>query len=221
MDYSPLMLSAKLSLVSTLLLLLIATPLAYGLSFARFRGKFLLEALVGLPLVLPPTVIGFYLLLVMGPEGFAGMSWQAVRGRPLVFSFAGIVIASMVHGLPYAMQPLKASFEKLDRRLLESAAVLGLSRLGAFFRVVLPNTTGGLVAAAVLTFAHTMGEFGVILMVGGSIPGETRVASIAIYELVETMQYREAGLLSLALLVVSYLVLLAVTYLNKKEVAHA
>ena len=215
MDYSPLILSAKLALVSTVLLLIIALPLTYGLTFARFRGKFLVEALVGLPLVLPPTVIGFYLLVVMGPDGGLGKLSQLITGRPLVFTFGGIVLASMIHTLPYAMQPLKAAFERLDRRLLETAYVLGLSPVAAFFRVVLPNTINGLVAAAVLAFAHCMGEFGVVLMVGGSIPDETRVASIAIYEYVETLRYQEAWLLSLALVVISYLVLLAVTMLNR------
>jgi len=217
MDYSPLILSAKLALVATGLLLVLALPLTHGLTFARFKGKFLVEALVGLPLVLPPTVIGFYLLVAMGPDGGLGRLAQMVSGRPLVFTFAGMIVASMIHTLPYAMQPLKTAFERLDRRLLETAYVLGLSPVAAFFRVVLPNTMNGLAAAAVLAFAHCMGEFGVVLMVGGSIPGETRVASIAIYEYVETLRYQEAWQLSLALVLISYLVLLAVTFLNRGE----
>lgn len=215
MELSPLYLSAQLAFISTLVLLLVAAPVTYCLVYANFRGKFLLEAFVGLPLVLPPTVMGFYLLIVMGPQGFLGRLWEGLTGSALVFTFAGIVIASMVHSLPYAIQPLKAAFEKIDRRMLESAYVLGCSPAAAFFKVVLPNTINGLVASAILSFAHSMGEFGVILMVGGSIPGKTRVASIAIYEHVEALQYEKAWALSLALVVVSYLVLLAVNYLNR------
>ncbi len=215
MDFSPLALSLKLSLVSTVVLLLLATPLTYVLAYGRFRGKFLVEALVGLPLVLPPTVIGFYMLVIMGPESTMGDLWQWLTGNPLVFTFAGIVIASMAHSLPYAVQPLKAAFERIDSRLLEAAYVLGCSPARAFFRVVLPNAVGGLIAAAILAFAHTMGEFGVILMVGGSIPDETRVASIAIYEYVEALRYEDAWQLSIALVVISYVVLLAVNYLNR------
>ncbi|HIJ79533.1 MAG TPA: molybdate ABC transporter permease subunit [Deltaproteobacteria bacterium] len=215
MDFSPLILSLRLSMVSTVILLVLAAPLTYVLAYGRFRGKILVEALVGLPLVLPPTVLGFYLLLVLGPDGMIGGIWQAISGQPLLFTFIGIVIASMFHSLPYAVQPLRAAFEKIDPRLLETAAVLGCSPMAAFFRVVLPNARGGLVAAAVLAFAHTMGEFGVILMVGGSIPGKTRVASIAIYEYVEALRYHEAWQLSLALVVISYVVLLLVSYLNR------
>ena len=217
MDLQPLYLSAKLAFISTAVLMVLVTPLAYFLAFYRFRGKILLDALVSLPLVLPPTVLGFYLLVAMGPRSHAGSGFQALFGFPLVFSFAGIVIAAMLHSLPYAAQPLKAAFEKIDRRLLESSYVLGISRLATFFRVVLPNSIGGLAAASILAFAHTMGEFGVILMVGGSIPGETRVASIAVFELVESLQYREAWKLSLALMAISYCVLLGVNFINNRE----
>lgn len=215
MDLSPLYLSAQLALISTVILLVLAAPVTYLLVYVPFRGKFLVEALVGLPLVLPPTVIGFYMLTLMGPEGPAGKFWQAITGGPLVFTFTGIVIAAMAHSFPYAVQPLKAAFEKIDKRMLETSYVLGCSRTAAFFRVVLPNTVGGIVAAGILAFAHTMGEFGVILMVGGSIPGKTRVASIAIYEHVEALQYREAWVLSGILLVVSYCILIMVNYLNR------
>jgi molybdate transport system permease protein len=217
MDLQPLYLSAKLALVSTAVLMVLVTPLAYFLAYCRFRGKVLLDALISLPLVLPPTVLGFYLLIIMGPGSPVGHGFESVFGTPLVFSFTGIVVASMLHSLPYAAQPLKAAFEKIDPRLLESAYVLGTSPGGAFFRVVLPNSLGGLAAAVVLAFAHTMGEFGVILMVGGSIPNETKVASIAVYELVESLHYREALWLSLALVVFSYLVLLGVNFINSRE----
>ena len=215
MDLTPLYLSAKLSLISSALLLLMALPLCALLVFGRFRGKFLLDALVSLPLVLPPTVLGFYLLIIMGPSGI-GPLWERLTGWPLVFTFTGIVIAAMVHSLPFAVQPLKAAFEKIDHRLLEMAAVLGCSRTQTFFRFIVPNAVSGIAASAVLTFAHTMGEFGVILMIGGSIPGQTKVASVAIYEYVETMQYREAGLLSLLLVGISYLMLLVINYLNQR-----
>jgi len=217
MDLQPLYLSAKLAFVSTAILMLLVTPLAYLLVYWRFRGKILLDAFISLPLVLPPTVLGFYLLVAMGPKSPVGSGFDALFGVPLVFSFTGIVIASMLHSLPYAAQPLKAAFEKIDQRLLESSYVLGVSHLVTFFRVVLPNSIGGLCAAAILAFAHTMGEFGVILMVGGSIPGETKVASIAVFELVESLQYREAWQLSLALMTISYCVLLGVNFLNIRE----
>ena len=206
MDLQPLYLSAKLAFMSTVILMLLVTPIAYFLAIFRFRGKVLLDALISLPLVLPPTVLGFYLLVAMGPRSPVGSSFQAVFGIPMVFSFAGIVVAAMLHSLPYAAQPLKASFEKIDSRLLESAYVLGASPVATFFRVIVPNSLGGLAAAAILAFAHTMGEFGVILMVGGSIPGETKVASIAVFELVESLRYQEAWKLSLALMIILSLI---------------
>lgn len=222
MDLTPLILSAKLALVSTLILLVIAMPVAYILVYKNFSGKFFLESLVGLPLVVPPTVLGFYLLVIMGPKGLLGRGWTAMTGWPLAFTFAGLVGASIVQGFPFAVQPLKASFEKLDRRLLEMAYVLGLSPLKAFFKIIIPNTINGLIASAILAFAHTMGEFGVILMVGGSIPDKTKVASIAVYEYVENLQYHEAAVMSLTMIVLSYAILMVVNYLNGCQAkAHA
>jgi molybdate transport system permease protein len=215
MDYVPLILSLQLAGVTTIFLLIVGTPLAFFLVFTPLRGKLFLESLLGLPLVLPPTVFGFFLLMVMGPEGVVGRLHQAAAGKPLIFTFGGIVLAAMLHGIPYVVQPLRGTFAKLDHRLLESASVLGCSRVGSFFRVVLPNSLPGIAGAAILAFAHTMGEFGVILMVGGSIPAETRVASIAIYEYVEAMRYQEAWQLSLALLFISYLILLGVNFLER------
>ncbi len=217
MDFTPLILSAKLALVSTFLLLLIALPTAYVLVYKKIRSKFLIESLIGLPLVVPPTVLGFYLLILMGPRGFLGRGWAALTGRPLAFTFAGLIGASLVQGFPFAVQPIKAAFEKLDRRLLEMAYVLGLTPLQTFFKVVIPNTTNGLIAAAILAFAHTMGEFGIILMVGGSIPDKTKVASIAVYEYVENLQYHEAAVMSLIMIAMSYAVLLVVNYLNSSQ----
>jgi molybdate transport system permease protein len=215
MDLFPLLLSGKLALLTMAILVVLAAPLAYILASARFPGRSLCEALISLPLVLPPTVLGFYLLIVMGPKGPAGRLWDWLGGGTLVFSFSGIVIASLVYSLPFAFQPMKASFSKIDRRLLESAYVLGLSRVSAFFRVVLPNSISGIAAAAVLVFVHTLGEFGVILMVGGSIPGKTKVASIAIYEAVDALRYRDAEIMSLTLVPVCYGVLILVNRLSE------
>ena len=172
---------------------------------------------MNLPLVLPPTVLGYYLLLFMGPRGPMGALFEEVTGERLIFSFPGIVLASLVYSLPFAVQPLKNAFERLDTRLMETAYVLGLYRTKTFFRVILPNSVGGLMVAIILTFAHTVGEFGVVLMVGGSIPKETKVASIAIYEYVESLRYHEANLISLLLSLLSYLVLVLVFFLNGRE----
>lgn len=221
MDLSPLYLSAKLSLISTAFLLVLAMPLAALLVFVPFPGRFLLDGIVNLPLVLPPTVLGFYLLVIMGPDGPVGQLWGKLTGTSIIFSFSGIVLAAMLHSLPFAVAPMKTAYEKIDRRLLEMADVLGTSPVAAFFRVILPNAKSGITASAVLAFAHTMGEFGVILMVGGSIPGQTKVASIAIYEYVETMRYKEAAVLSLVLVVISYAILLLVGSLNKRSGQHA
>lgn len=211
----PLYLSAKLAVFATLVLILIAAPLAYLLTNTSWRGKSLVEALLNLPIALPPTVIGFYLLYILGPGGI-GTAWEKIFGGPLLFTFTGVVIASTIYSLPFAIQPIKASFEKIDPRLKESAYVLGLSPVTTFFRVILPNSFNGLAAAAILVFLHSMGAFGVVLMVGGSIAGETRVASIAIYEAVESMQYQKAWGLSLAFLPISYAFLLLVNRLTRK-----
>lgn len=204
-------------MITTLILVTTSAPLAYVLSFARFRGKFLFEALVNLPLVLPPTVLGFYLLVVMGPKGYVGGLWEWITNERLVFSFEGIVIASIVYSLPFAILPMKATFTKIDKRLLESAQVFGLSSTSTFFRVVLPNSIGGMIVSAILVFVHTLGEFGVVLMVGGSIPGETKVASIAIYEAVEALRYSDAGIMSLVILIICYIVLISVNLLSGKR----
>jgi len=213
----PLYLSGKLALLTTVILVMFAAPLAYLLAFSRFRGKSLCDALINLPLVLPPTVLGFYLLVVMGPRGFVGRLWGWITNSSLVFSFAGILFASLVYSLPFAVQPMKAAFAKIDKRLIESAHVLGLSGVPTFFRVVLPNAVSGIAASAILVFVHTLGEFGVILMVGGSIPGQTKVASVAIYEAVEALRYWEAGKISLVLVPVCYAVLIMVNLLSEKK----
>jgi molybdate transport system permease protein len=203
--------------VSTFLLITLSAPLAYVLSLSRFAGKAFVEALINLPMALPPTVLGFYLLVIMGPKGFLGRHWETITGSPLVFTFQGIVIALLIYCLPFAIQPMKAAFEKIDRSMLESAYVLGLSPLSTFLRVIIPNSVSGLTAAAILVFIHSIGAFGVLLMVGGSIPGETKVVSIAIYEAVESLAYREAGLMCLVLIPISYSFLLLLNLITKRS----
>ncbi|MCX5847695.1 MAG: molybdate ABC transporter permease subunit [Deltaproteobacteria bacterium] len=216
-DFTPLYLSGKLAFVSTFFLIILAAPIAYTFAYRRFAGKAFLEALINLPLALPPTVLGFYLLVVMGPNGWMGRSWEAVTGSSLVFTFAGIVIASIVSSFPFAIQPMKAAFEKIDRSMLESAYVLGLSPLSTFLRVIIPNSVSGVAAAAILVFIHSIGAFGVLLMVGGSIPGETKVISIAIYEAVESLAYREAGLMCLVLIPIGYSFLLLLNLITRRS----
>ena len=215
MELLPLYLSAKLAAIATLILIAIAAPLAWLLTNFSWPGKSFVEALVNLPIALPPTVIGFYLLFALGPKGVVGMAWEGLFGGTPLFTFTGIVIASVFYSLPFATQPIKASFEKIDPRLKESAYILGLSPAATFFRVIVPNSINGIAAAAILVFLHTMGAFGVVLMVGGSIAGETRVASIAIYEAVESMQYEKAWALSLAFIPISYCFLLLVNRLTR------
>jgi len=216
-DWTPFCLSGKLAIMTTAILLILAAPLAYFLTFSRFRAKFLCSAAINLPLVLPPTVLGFYLLIVMKPDGFIGSIWGWFSNASLLFSFSGILFASLIYSLPFAVTPMQTAFAKIDIRHIESAKVLGLSSTAAFFRVVLPNSLNGIFAAAILIFVHTLGEFGVILMVGGSIPGRTKVSSIAIYEAVEALRYKEAGIMSLALLLICYVVLITINLLNRKN----
>lgn len=217
MDWTALFLSLKLALLATAILMLVTTPLACLLAYVHLPGKAFLEAFINLPLAMPPTVVGFYLLILMGPEGQLGRLWIGVSGSPLLFTFSGIVIASIIYSIPFALQPMRAAFEKIDRRLIDSARVLGLAPPAVFIRVILPNSLNGIAASAILVFLHTLGAFGVILMVGGSVPGQTRVASIAIYEAVETMQYGSANLMSLALLPICYIFLLIVHQLTRRN----
>jgi molybdate transport system permease protein len=175
-----------------------------------------MESIVALPLVLPPTVLGFYALILMGPRGPLGEFWQSLFGHPLAFTFAGLVIASLVYSLPFAVQPLVASFESLDRRLLDASAVLGASRSRTFFQVVLPLAWPGVLTALVLSFAHTLGEFGVVLMVGGNLPGITRTVSIDIYDRVQSLDYASANQTSLFLLLICFVVLSIVYAVNRR-----
>jgi molybdate transport system permease protein len=211
-----LLLSIKLAICVSAILLLCGVPLAYWLANSQWRGKFLLESIVALPLVLPPTVLGFYVLVAMGPRGPLGRLWQAAFGHGLAFTFGGLVIASVIYSLPFAVQPLVAAFEGVDRKLLDASAVLGAGRLRTFWRVILPLSVPGVVTAVVLSFAHTMGEFGVVLMVGGNLRGVTRTVSIDIYDHVQSLEYAEANRLALALLGFSFAVLALVYGINRQ-----
>ena len=215
-DLGPLWLSLKLASVTTLILLLIGTPLAWWLANTRSRLRPLVEALTAMPLVLPPTVLGFYLLVFLSPTSFLGGLWVEVTGTSLTFSFTGLVVASVLYSAPFMVQPLQGAFESVGRTPLEAAVSLRASPLDAFFSVTAPLAARGFLTASVLSFAHTVGEFGVVLMVGGNIPGETRVIAIAIYEHVETINYADAHVLSGAMLGCSFLVLLIVYSFNRQ-----
>ncbi len=218
MDVDALRLSFTLAALTTAALLVIGLPVAAWLATSRWRWKPLVEAVVGLPLVLPPTVLGFYLLVAMGPMSPFGRAWISTFGRPLAFSFEGLLIASIVYSLPFAVQPFAAALSAVDPRLVEASHTLGVSRPATFFRVSLPIAAPGVVAGAVLTFAHTLGEFGVVLMVGGNIRGETRTLSIAIFDAVEQLDYATASRTALFLLALSFAVLVVTYSLRRRPV---
>jgi molybdate transport system permease protein len=211
-----LLLSIRLATCVSAILFLIGLPLGYWLAYSPWRGKFLIESVVALPLVLPPTVLGFYVLVAMGTRGPLGKLWQSAFGHGLAFTFTGLVIASVLYSLPFTVQPLVASFESVDGRLLDASAVLGAGRLRTFFRVILPMSVPGVITALVLSFAHTLGEFGVVLMVGGNVAGATRTVSIDIYDRVQALQYAEANHLALVLLAFSFAVLSIVYGVNRR-----
>ena len=215
-DLSPLWLTLQLAAVTTVVLLALGTPLAWWLSQTRSKVKPVVEAITALPLVLPPTVLGFYLLIILSPRAPLGAFWVEVTGTTLTFSFTGLVIASALYSLPFAVQPLQAAFEALGRAPFELAATLRAGPLDRFLTVAAPMAKRGFLTAAVLSFAHTVGEFGVVLMVGGNIPGQTKVISIAIYEQVETINYADAHVLSAIMLVFAFVVLLFVYALNRR-----
>jgi molybdate transport system permease protein len=215
-NFEPVWLTLKLSAVTVSVLLIVSLPLAWWLAFTRSKFKVPIEAVTALPLVLPPTVLGFYLLVFLGPNGPAGQFWNSLVGHPLAFSFTGLVIASCLYSLPFVVQPLQAAFESLDKKAVEAAWTLGASLSRTFLTIIVPQIRRGLMIAVVLGFAHTMGEFGVVLMVGGNIPGETQVVSIAIYEQVEMLNFQSAEKLSAGLLVFSFIVLLLVYGINRQ-----
>ena len=216
-DLTALWLTLRLSALVTLLLLLLGTPLAWWLARTRSRWKKPLAAFVTLPLVLPPTVLGFYLLVAMGPQGPVGRLTEALGIGLLPFTFTGLVIASMIYSLPFAVQPIQQAFEAIGRGPLEAAATLRASPLDAFFSVALPLARPGLITAAVMSFAHTIGEFGVVLMIGGNIPGATRVLSVQIYDHVEALEYTQAHWLAGGLLLFSFGVLLLLHLFKREE----
>jgi molybdate transport system permease protein len=209
-------LSVRLAGCVAAILLAVGMPLAYWLAQTKWRGKFLVESVVALPLVLPPTVLGFYLLVAMGANGPLGKLWTAWFGHTLAFTFLGLVVASVLYSLPFAVQPLAVAFESVDARLLDAAAVLGAGRWRTFREIILPLSIRGVVTAAVLSFAHTLGEFGVVLMVGGNIPGITRTVSIDIYDHVQSLDYGAANSMAAALLLISFAVLASIYAVNRR-----
>jgi len=211
MDWPAIWLTARLALVTSGLLVLLGVPLAYWLAVTRWPGRIFVEALVALPLVLPPTVLGFYVLVALGPKGPLGNWFEAIAGHPLPFSFAGLVIASVLYSLPFAVQPFTAAFRTVSRELIDAAAASGAPPFRTFFRITVPLAWPGLLAGVVLSFAHTLGEFGVVLMVGGNIPGVTRTVSVSIYDAVQSLDYAGAARTSLFLLIASFLIL-SLTY---------
>lgn len=215
-DVTALAITLKLALTSTVILLLIGTPLAWWLARTRWRFKFIPEAIVALPLVLPPTVLGFYLLIALGPHGPIGGLMESLGSGSLAFTFSGLVIGSIIYSMPFVVQPLQDAFSSIGHRPLEVAATLRASPLDRFFTIILPMARPGFVTAAVLGFAHTIGEFGVVLMIGGNIPGETRVASIAIYDHVEGLEFAQAHWVSGVLLLTSFILLLVVYGMNRR-----
>jgi molybdate transport system permease protein len=214
-DISALFVTFKLASVSTIILLLIGTPIAWWLSQTRFKFKVVFEAIIALPLILPPTVLGFYLLVTLGSNGPIGKLLESLGGSSIAFTFSGLVVGSVIYSLPFVVQPLQNSFSSIGRQSMEVAATLGASKLDRFFTVAVPLARSGFITAAVLGFAHTVGEFGVVLMIGGNIPGETGVLSIAIYDHVEAMEYGQAHLLAGGLLITSFLMLIFVYIFNR------
>ncbi len=217
LELAPFIITAKLALITTLLLLVIGIPLAYWLAFSNSRAKIVIEALVAMPIVLPPSVLGFYLLIAFSPENSFGKWLESNFDLRLVFSFPGLVIASIIYSLPFMVQPVQSGFQQLPRSLTDAAYTLGKSERTTLFKVLLPNIRASLITGAILSFAHTVGEFGVVLMVGGNIQSETRLLSIAIYDEVEAMNYKAANGYSLILLAFSFTVLLVVYMINFRQ----
>jgi molybdate transport system permease protein len=210
-------LTIELAVIVSAILVVLGLPLAYWIAFSSWRWKFLIESIVALPIVLPPTVLGFYVLVALGSQSPLGRWWQSLTGHTLAFTFPGLVIGSILYSLPFAVQPFAASFSSVDPKLLAASASLGASSLRTFFRVVLPLSISGVVTGISLSFAHTMGEFGVVLMVGGNIPGVTRTVSIDIYDQVEAANYASANAMALLLLLFCFVILTAVYGLNRRK----
>ncbi|MBK3332762.1 molybdate ABC transporter permease subunit [Persephonella atlantica] len=209
-------LTLRLAIVTTAILFIIGIPLSYFLAYRDFRLKPFIETVVSLPLVLPPTVLGFYFIVLFSPDGFIGKIVDHIFGIKMIFTFEGLVVGSIIYSLPFMIHPLQSGFQSVDRNIIEASYTLGKNRIETLFRVIMPNMKQSLLTGIVLTFAHTIGEFGVVLMIGGSIPGETKVASIAIYEEVEALNYDRANLYAVTLFVITFLILIAVYTVNKK-----
>jgi molybdate transport system permease protein len=215
-DWEAFWLTLRLAAVVSAILLVLGIPLAYWIAFSRWRWRFLIEAAVALPIVLPPTVLGFYVLVALGSRSPLGRWWQSLTGHTLAFTFSGLVIGSILYSLPFAVQPFAASFSSVDRKLMAASATLGASPFRTFSRVVLPLSVPGLITGTALSFAHTMGEFGVVLMVGGNIPGVTRTVAIDIYDKVQTSNYSAANETALLLLVLAFAILSFVYAVNRR-----
>jgi molybdate transport system permease protein len=215
-DLSALLVTIKLASITTIILILVGTPIAWWLSQTRFKFKAVIEAILALPLILPPTVLGFYLLMTLGTNGPIGNFLESLGGSSIAFTFTGLVVGSVIYSLPFVVQPLQNSFGSIGKQPMEVAATLGASKLDRFFTVAVPLARSGFITASVLGFAHTVGEFGVVLMIGGNIPGETGVLSIAIYDHVEAMEYGQAHVLAGGLLVLSFVMLLVVYIFNRR-----
>ena len=215
-DWQTFWLTLQLAFAVSVLLLLLGLPIAYWIAFSSWRWKFLVQAIVALPLVLPPTVLGLYVLVALGPRSPLGRWWISLTGHTLAFTFSGLVIGSVIYSLPFAVQPFAASFASVDRKLIAASATLGASSVRTFFRVIAPLSVPGLVTGAALSFAHTMGEFGVVLMVGGNIPGVTRTVSIDIYDRVQAADYAGANQTALALLILCFVLLMIVYGFHRK-----
>jgi molybdate transport system permease protein len=210
-------LTLRLAAVTSIVLLVLGIPLANWLNNSKMRGIIFIETLVSLPIVLPPTVIGFYLLMLMAPQQPVGAAWMSVFGHPLPFSFAGLVAGSVLYSLPFAVQPFQAAFRGVGRELAQSALALGLTRRQTFWTIVMPLSKHGLLTGVSLSFAHTMGEFGVVLMLGGNIPGQTRVASIALYDEAQKLNYDAAHAYALVLLAISFAILIGIAFLQRRQ----
>lgn len=217
LDVVPFLLSFKLAGITTIILFVVSLPFAWYLSQTNSKNKPILEAVTALPIVLPPSVLGFYILVALSPNSAVGVFFEDLFGVKLVFSFTGLVIASCFYSLPFMVQPLQSGFESLNKHMLEASYLAGKSKLQTLLKVALPNIKPSLITALIITFAHTVGEFGVVLMVGGSIPGETKVASVAIYEMVEVMEYGKAHIYSALMVLMSFIVLLAVYIFNQTQ----
>jgi len=216
-DFTPFLLSFKLAFFTTLILLIIGIPIAWKLSKTKSKFKPFLESIIALPIVLPPSVLGFYLLIFFSPNSIIGKFLLENFNLKLLFSFEGLIVGSVIYSMPFMIQPLQSAFEKIPKNIIEASYLCGKGEIETLFRVVIPNIKPSLISAIVITFAHTIGEFGVVLMIGGSIPNETRVASVAIYDFVEELNYKNAHIYSLIMLIISFLVLFLIYFFKQRK----